>query len=114
MARRGAQSVRVPRGRPNSFADRESCCEWRAKLISMLGIFVFLFIALDLMVHHFVTRRIARMSRLADQVSLGQFTDEEFDTRAGDRLSVLARSFARMPASLARDMNMLDARRGPP
>jgi HAMP domain-containing protein len=69
---------------------------------------VFLLIALNIMVHHFVTRRITRMSRLADQVSLGQFNEEEFDTRGSDELSALAQSFARMRSSLASAMKMLD------
>ena len=67
----------------------------------MLVIFVFLFAALNVMVHLFVTRRITRMSRLADQVSLGQFNAEEFDAKGSDELSALARSFGRMRTSLA-------------
>jgi protein-histidine pros-kinase len=74
----------------------------------MLGIFAFLFVALNLMVHYFVTRRITRMSRLADQVSLGQFNDQEFEVKGSDELSTLARSFARMRSSLASAMKMLD------
>ena len=77
-------------------------------MASMLGIFAFLFIALNIMVHYFVTRRITRMSRLADQVSLGQFNDEEFDAAGSDELSTLARSFGRMRSSLSSAMKMLD------
>jgi HAMP domain-containing protein len=80
----------------------------RTYMLSMLAIFVFLFIALNLMVHLFVTRRITRMSRLADQVSLGQFNAEEFEAKGGDELSVLARSFGRMRTSLASAMKMLE------
>ncbi len=77
-------------------------------MLSMLGIFVFLFIALNVMVHIFVTRRITQMSRLADQVSLGQFNAEEFNVKGDDELSVLARSFGRMRTSLASAMKMLE------
>lgn len=100
----GAQVVSVPMEVPL----RRASTMLHTYMLSMLGIFAFLFIALNIMVHFFVTRRITRMSRLADQVSLGQFNEEEFDTRGSDELSTLARSFARMRSSLASAMKMLD------
>jgi len=100
----GAQVVSVPMEVPL----RRASAMLNTYMLSMLGIFVFLFIALNIMVHYFVTRRITRMSRLADQVSLGQFNEEEFDTRGSDELSALAQSFARMRSSLASAMKMLD------
>jgi protein-histidine pros-kinase len=80
----------------------------RTYMLSMLGIFVFLFIALNVMVHLFVTRRITQMSKLADQVSLGEFNAEQFDVKGNDELSALARSFGRMRTSLASAMKMLE------
>jgi protein-histidine pros-kinase len=100
----GAQVVSVPMEVPL----RRANAMLRTYMLSMLGIFAFLFLALNLMVHYFVTRRITRMSRLADQVSLGQFNDEEFEVKGSDELSTLARSFARMRSSLASAMKMLD------
>lgn len=100
----GAQVVSVPMDVPL----RRASAMLQTYMLSMLGIFVFLFIALNIMVHVFVTRRITRMSRLADQVSLGEFSQEEFDVRGNDELSALARSFARMRSSLASAMKMLD------
>lgn len=100
----GAQVVSVPMEVPL----KRASAMLNTYMLSMLGIFVFLFIALNIMVHVFVTRRITRMSRLADQVSLGEFNQEEFDTRGNDELSALARSFARMRSSLASAMKMLD------
>jgi len=100
----GAQVVSVPMDVPL----RRASAMFHTYMLSMLGIFVFLFIALNIMVHYFVTRRITRMSRLADQVSLGQFNQEEFDIEGNDELSTLAQSFARMRSSLASAMKMLD------
>lgn len=77
-------------------------------MLSMLMIFVFLFVSLNLMVHFFVTRRITKMSKLADKVSLGEFLAEEFNYKGNDELSMLARSFGRMRTSLASAMKMLD------
>ncbi|WP_295990025.1 DUF3365 domain-containing protein [Rugamonas sp.] len=100
----GAQVVSVPMDVPLQRAN----VMLRTYMLSMLGIFVFLFIALNVMVHMFVTRRITQMSRLADQVSLGEFNAEELDVKGNDELSVLARSFGRMRTSLASAMKMLD------
>lgn len=100
----GAQVVSVPMEVPL----RRAGAMLKTYMLSMLVIFVILFIALNIMVHFFVTRRITRMSRLADQVSLGEFNAEEFEVKGSDELSALARSFARMRASLASAMKMLD------
>ena len=100
----GAQVVSVPMEVPL----KRASAMLQTYMLSMLAIFVFLFIALNIMVHIFVTRRITRMSRLADQVSLGQFNEEEFEVKGSDELSTLARSFARMRSSLASAMKMLE------
>jgi HAMP domain-containing protein len=100
----GAQVVSVPMDVPL----RRASAMLKTYIFSMLVIFVILFIALNIMVHVFVTRRITRMSRLADQVSLGEFNAAEFEVKGSDELSALARSFARMRASLASAMKMLE------
>jgi HAMP domain-containing protein/type II secretory pathway pseudopilin PulG len=100
----GAQVVSVPMEVPL----RRASVMLRSYMLSMLGIFVFLFIALNVMVHLFVTRRITQMSRLADQVSMGEFSAGELDVKGSDELSVLARSFGRMRTSLASAMKMLE------
>jgi HAMP domain-containing protein/type II secretory pathway pseudopilin PulG len=100
----GAQVVSVPMEVPLQRAS----VMLRTYMLSMLGIFVFLLVALNIMVHLFVTRRITHMSRLADQVSLGQFNAEQFNVKGNDELSVLARSFGRMRTSLASAMKMLE------
>jgi protein-histidine pros-kinase len=100
----GAQVVSVPMAVPLARAS----LTLRTYMASLLGIFAFLFVALNIMVHMFVTRRITRMSRIADQVSTGQFSAEEFDASGSDELSTLARSFARMRTSLSSAMKMLE------
>lgn len=100
----GAQVVSVPMEVPLQRAN----VMLRTYMLSMLGIFVFLFVALNIMVHLFVTRRITQMSRLADQVSLGEFNAEEFNVKGNDELSALARSFGRMRTSLVSAMKMLE------
>ncbi|TFW20085.1 c-type heme family protein [Duganella callida] len=75
---------------------------------SLLGIFAFLFVVLNITIHLFVTRRVRRLASLADQVSLGQFDAAAFDTSDGDELAQLSQSFDRMRTSLASAMKMLD------
>jgi protein-histidine pros-kinase len=99
----GAQVVSVP----IEVSLKRANAMLRTYMLSMLGIFGFLFVALNIMVYYIVTRRIMRMSRLADQVSLGQFSDEQFEAGGNDELATLARSFARMRLSLASAMKML-------
>lgn len=77
-------------------------------MLSLLGVFGFLFVALNAMVHLFVTRRIGQLSRVADDVSLGRADAAVIDTRGGDELAGLARSFDRMRTSLNTAMKMLD------
>jgi len=80
----------------------------RTYMWSLLGIFAFLFVALNVTVHLFVTRRISKLTRIADDVSLGRFDAAAFDIRDGDELAQLAQSFDRMRTSLASAMKMLD------
>ncbi|MYM35752.1 DUF3365 domain-containing protein [Duganella sp. FT94W] len=100
----GAQVVSVPMTVPLARA----ATLLRTYMWSLLGIFAFLFVALNLTVHLVVTRRITRLSRIADQVSLGRFDAEPFDLGSRDELGLLARSFDRMRTSLSTAMKMLD------
>jgi len=100
----GAQVVSVPMTVPLQRAGELL----RSYMWSLLGIFAFLFVALNVTVHLLVTRRIGRLSRIADDVSLGRFDAAAFDTRDGDELAGLAQSFDRMRTSLASAMKMLD------
>ena len=100
----GAQVISVPMTVPLQRAD----AIFKTFMLSLLGVFVFLFIALNVMVHFFITRRITTLASLADQVSMGQFDAAEFNTKGNDELSALAQSFGRMRTSLVRAMKMLD------
>jgi protein-histidine pros-kinase len=77
-------------------------------MLSLLGVFVVVFIALNAMVHIFVTRRITRLATVADQVSMGKFDVEEFSVKGNDELSALGRSFNRMRTSLNSALKMLE------
>ncbi|HEX8604685.1 MAG TPA: DUF3365 domain-containing protein [Pseudoduganella sp.] len=100
----GAQVVSVPMTVPLQRANDI----FRTFMLSLLGVFVAVFIALNVMVHLFVTRRIRRLAAVADQVSMGNFEADEVDARGSDELGALGRSFNRMRTSLASAMKMLD------
>jgi HAMP domain-containing protein len=100
----GAQVVSVPMTVPLQRANDI----FRTFMLSLLGVFLAVFIALNVMVHLFVTRRIRRLAAVADQVSMGNFEADEVDARGNDELGALGRSFNRMRTSLASAMKMLD------
>lgn len=100
----GAQIVSVPMQVPLARAN----ALLHTFMLALLGVFGFIFVALNVMVHFFVTRRITALSAVADQVSMGKFDAADFDQSGRDELSVLAQSFGRMRTSLASALKMLD------
>jgi HAMP domain-containing protein len=100
----GAQVISVPMTVPLQRAD----AIFRTFMFSLLGVFVATFIALNVMVHTFVTRRIKNLAHVADEVSMGKFEAAEFQVKGNDELSALARSFTRMRTSLASALKMLE------
>ncbi len=100
----GAQVISVPMAVPLARAD----AIFKTFMLSLLGVFVVVFVALNVMVHLFVTRRIKNLAHVADQVSMGKFDAEDFQVKGNDELSALAQSFTRMRTSLASALKMLD------
>jgi HAMP domain-containing protein len=100
----GAQVISVPMSVPLERANGIL----KTFMLSLLGVFAFVFVALNIMVHFFVTRRIRRLATLADQVSMGKFDVDEFNAGGSDELSNLAQSFTRMRTSLASALKMLE------
>ena len=75
---------------------------------SLLSLLSLVFIALNVMVHLFVTRRIKNLAYVADQVSMGKFDADDFQVKGNDELSALAQSFSRMRTSLVSALKMLE------
>lgn len=99
----GAQVVSVPLDIPFQRANRIL----QTYMLSMLGVFLFLLVSLNLMMHFFVIRRIKKMSKLADRASMGEHDAEKLNVQGNDELSVLAQSFGRMQTSLTSALKML-------
>ena len=100
----GAQVISVPMAVPLQRANDI----FKTFMFSLFGVFLVVFIALNVMVHMFVTRRIKSLAEIADQVSMGKFEAADINTEGSDEISALGRSFNRMRTSLASALKMLD------
>jgi len=77
-------------------------------MLSLAGVFAGIFLALNAMLIFLVTRPVNRLSKVADEVSLGNMDVPEFQVSGKDEIAGLAESFGRMRKSLARAIKMLD------
>lgn len=100
----GAQVVSVPMSLPIRNAERA----FTTFMASLFGVFAVVFIVLNLMLSWMIVRPIRKMSKVADQVSTGNFDKEEFSERGKDEISVLGSSFNRMRRSLQKAMQMIE------
>lgn len=71
-------------------------------------VFLLMLVFLNVLLQVVVVRRIARMSTIASEVSLGNMDAPEFEPRGKDEISSLAGSFNRMRRSLANALRLLD------
>lgn len=99
----GAQIVSVPMALPI----KRSEDTFKVFMISLTMVFVFIFVALNLMLYTIVIRPVMKLSQVADQVSLGQLDAAGFAVKGKDEIAALAGSFERMRTSLVQAMKML-------
>jgi len=99
----GAQIVSVPMTLPVKRADDT----FKVFMVSLTAVFAFIFVALNLMLHAIVIRPVTRLSRIADEVSLGNLDAPDFVRKGRDEIAILAGSFNRMRTSLVQAMKML-------
>jgi methyl-accepting chemotaxis protein len=100
----GAQVVTVPMEVPILNADRAL----KTFLISLAGVFLLVFVVLNIMLSWMIVRPIRQMSLAADKVSTGDFDVPEFSERGRDEVAVLGGAFNRMRRSLDKAMQMID------
>jgi protein-histidine pros-kinase len=99
----GAQIVSVPMAVPlNSAAQAH-----RAMLASLLGVFAFILLLLNVMLWFTIIRPIRRLSQMADAVSTGDLDVPEVRFHSRDEVAGLAGSFNRMRISLVKALEML-------
>jgi HAMP domain-containing protein len=76
-------------------------------LIILVATFVIVFVILNLLLHYLVLAPVARVSMIADAVSLGEEDVETYIKIGNDEISSLSVSFNRMRESLKRAMEMI-------
>lgn len=99
-----AQLVSVPMAVPLQRADQAL----RLFVGSLIGVFVAVWVALNLLLWWVVVRPVTRLAALAERVSEGDLAAPEFPAGGRDEIGVLARALSRMRASLVRAMKMID------
>ena len=100
----GAQIVSLPLAVPVQRASYT----FKVVLVSLGVIFLFTMIALNLMLYGIVIRRVKRLARLADEVSLGNLEAGEFRTKTHDEIGVLTEALGRMKTSMVQALKMLE------
>jgi HAMP domain-containing protein len=100
----GAQVVSVPTEVPIQRAQ----AAYRTFMVSLTAVFLFIGIALNLMLLIMVIRPVTKLSKLADQVSMGQMDVPDFRVPGRDEIGTLTESFNRMKKSLVQAMKMLE------
>jgi protein-histidine pros-kinase len=100
----GAQIVSVPQ----SVALRRADAILSEILALLAGLFLVLFIALNLVLTTLVFRPIRKLAAISDQVSLGNMDAPDFPAHGADEMAALGRSFNRMRRSLVEAIQMLE------
>lgn len=100
----GAQVVTVPMDIPVQNADRAL----KTFLISLAGVFLMVFVVLNLMLSWMIVQPIRKMAQAADQISTGDFDVPEFKDSGKDEMALLGGAFNRMRRSLDKAMQMID------
>jgi protein-histidine pros-kinase len=101
----GAQIVNVPMALPLRHADQA----FLTFIASLAGIFLGVFLTLNLMLGWLIIRPVRRLSQAADRISTGDFSEPEFADGGRDEVSMLGASFNRMRRSLEKAMQMIHA-----
>jgi protein-histidine pros-kinase len=100
----GAQVVSVPQSVALNRADAIV-----SKILLLLtGLFVVLFLALNLLLSLLIIRPMKKLGTLADQVSLGMLDAPDFPANGGDEMASLGQSFNRMRRSLVEAIELLE------
>ncbi len=101
----GAQVVTVPMSLPIANADKA----FVTFMASLSGVFIVLFVILNLMLSFLIVRPITEMSEAANEISTGNMDIPEFADKGKDEMALLAKSFNRMRRSLQKAISLIDS-----
>jgi HAMP domain-containing protein len=77
-------------------------------MLSLAGVFVLIFAALNGLLVLLITRPVNRLSRIANEVSLGNLEAADFSVSGKDEIAALSESFSRMRKSMVEAIKMLE------
>jgi len=100
----GAQIVSVPMQVAQERAERV----FLIFMANTVGVFVVVFLILNLALHYLVIKRVVMISRTASEVSMGNFETPEVQARSRDEIGSLVQSINRLRRSLENAMKMID------
>lgn len=100
----GAQIVSVPMSLPLQRAK----ATFKTFMISISIVFLVIILILNILLHAIVIKPVLNMSRVAEEVSMGNFDAAEYAQNGKDEIASLGASFNRMRRSLVNAMKMLD------
>jgi HAMP domain-containing protein len=99
----GAQIVSVPFASATTNADRA----FRAFMISLAAVFAAVFLVVNAVLYLLVVRPVRQIARVANRLSLGDMSAEDFPRRGAQEIASLTRSFNRMRKSLEKALRLL-------
>jgi HAMP domain-containing protein len=100
----GAQIVSVPFASATANADRA----FRAFMISLVAVFAAVFLVVNAVLYLLVVRPVRQIARVADRLSLGDRSAEDFPQHGAREVASVSRSFNRMRRSLEKAMRLLE------
>ena len=98
-----AQVVSVPFANATANADRE----FRAFMILLAAVFAAAFAVVNVLLYRLVVRPVRRIAAVADRVSLGDMSAQDFPAGGATEIASVARSFERMRKSLEKALRLL-------
>lgn len=100
----GAQVVSVPFASATANADRA----FRAFMTSLVSVFAAVFLVINAVLYCLVVRPVRHIARVADRLSLGDMSAEDFPQRGAVEITSVSRSFNRMRKSLDKALRLLE------
>jgi HAMP domain-containing protein len=100
----GAQIVSVPFANAEANAGRVL----QTYMISLAAIFAAVFLVVNAVLYFMVVRPLRQIVRVADRLSLGDMSAEDFSGRGAKEIASLVRSFNRMRKSLDKALHLLE------
>jgi protein-histidine pros-kinase len=100
----GAQVVSVPFASAIANADRA----FRAFMTSLVTVFAAVFLVVNAVLYYMVVRPVRQIARVADRLSLGDMSAEDFPRGGAGEIASVARSFNRMRKSLEKALRLLE------